>query len=191
HFQVVVPKKVLSLAERLAIQGVSNGKAHFVAKFVIPEKSRVELVVNRIEYPLQPCSNFGYLPDEILLPIEKSQDELVLNEEFTSSAQKMIIDVIEHKPSVAFGKLLSFRAQFLLNKPASSGENITTRNLIPPMCHFSVDALSIDCPLRFLRVRTPKLISSALARSLETSLLFPVNPTQTKELIDLAVDLRF
>ncbi|GAA57239.1 SCL-interrupting locus protein [Clonorchis sinensis] len=103
----------------------------------------------------------------------------------------MIFDVLEHKPSVAFGKLLNFRTQFLLNKPASPGENIATRNLIPPMCHFSVDALSIDCPLRFLRVRTPKLVSSALARSLETSLLFPVNPTQTKELIDLAVDLRF
>ncbi|TGZ61445.1 hypothetical protein CRM22_007997 [Opisthorchis felineus] len=194
HFQVVVPKKVLSLAERLAIQGVSNGRIHLVAKLVIPEKSRVELVVNRIEYPLQPCSNFGYLPDEIMLPIElfqKSRDEVVLNEEFTSSAQKMIFDVLEHKPSVAFTKLLNFRTQFLLNKPVSPGENIATGNLIPPMCQFSVDALSIDCPLRFIRVRTPKLISSALARSLETSLLFPVNPTHSKELIDLAVDLRF
>ncbi|KAF6773473.1 hypothetical protein AHF37_07086 [Paragonimus kellicotti] len=189
-----IPKKVINLIRQLFQQIPDGGlQTYLVAKFCLSDASCLQLVVDRVEYPYHHELHLSCLNEETTIPIRffKHEDtESYVFKNLDGLVQSIWSHSTQQSPSLEMKDLLLFKAIGYPIVEQSSRGSCMQVDGCPAFC-LRVDAVSVDCTLRFKPIQTLPLINSALTRSLETNLICPASSDQSNNSFYSAPDLRF
>ncbi|KAF5401797.1 hypothetical protein PHET_04693 [Paragonimus heterotremus] len=189
-----IPKKVINLIRQLFQQIPDGGlQTYLVAKFCYSDANCLQLVVDRVEYPYHHELQLSCLDEETTIPIrffkhEKTEPYVFKN--LDGLVQSIWSRSTQQSPSLEMKDLLLFKAIGYPIVEQPSRGSYRQIDGCPAFC-LRVNAVSIDCTLRFKPIQTLPLINSALTRSLETNLICPASSDQSNNSLYSAPDLRY
>ncbi|KAF8564199.1 hypothetical protein P879_10175 [Paragonimus westermani] len=188
------PKRVVNLIRQLFQQVPDGGlQTYLVAKFCLSDASCLQILVDRVEYPYHHELQLSCLNEETTIPIrffKHEQTEPYVFKNLDGLVQSIWSRSTQQSPSLEVKDLLLLRAIGYPIVEQSSRGSYTQADGCPAFC-LHIEAVSIDCTLRFKLIQTLPLINSALTRSLETNLICPASSDQSNNSLYSALNLRF
>ncbi|TPP64963.1 hypothetical protein FGIG_09743 [Fasciola gigantica] len=191
EMKLTIPERVLSISRHLIAQHLQDSMDVFlVGKFALSDLDQIGLSIDRIEYNLGKPTKISCLPEEILIHFKISRKN-VPSRDYDKAVQDLFRSVSTAPPSLELSTCFRILGQMTLTGSNKANYSIEQRSANADNENLNFDALFLDCPLSFTPVPIIPLINSALSRSLETSVIYPIGSPRTRNMLDPTWDARF